>query len=138
MAAAPMLRSFARFADTRFVRYLFASAGALAVDMGSFLALLKLGAWPAGAGALGYAAGIVAHWLLSSRTVFSDSVADRGGARHRQKALFVGSALLGLALTTIIVWAGHAGGIDPRLAKLAAIAVSFAATWLVRSRIVFR
>jgi hypothetical protein len=29
-------------------------------------------------------------------------------------------------------------GIDPRLAKLAAIAVSFAVTWLLRSKVVFR
>lgn len=133
-----MLRAFARFADTRFLRYVLASVGALAVDMGSFLALLKLGVWPATAGALGYGAGIVAHWLLSSRTVFSDTVAERGMARTKQKAAFVVSALIGLALTTLIVWAGHAGGIDPRIAKLAAIVVSFAATWLLRSRIVFR
>lgn len=128
----------ARFADTRFIRYLLASIGALAVDMGSFLALLSLGLWPAWAGAMGYCLGIVAHWLLSSRAVFTDTVAEGGKARARQKALFVASALLGLALTTAIVWAGHGAGIDPRLAKLAAIAVSFAATWLLRSRVIFR
>ena len=64
--------------------------------------------------------------------------ARRGLARTCQKALFVASALVGLALTSGIVWAGDASGIDQRLAKLAAIAVSFAATWLLRSRIVFR
>lgn len=128
----------ARFADTRFIRYLLASIGALAVDMGSFLALLSLGLWPAWAGAMGYCLGIVAHWLLSSRAVFTDTVAEGGKARARQKALFVASALLGLALTTAIVWVGHGAGIDPRLAKLAAIAVSFAATWLLRSRVIFR
>jgi len=127
-----------RFTDIRFVRYLLASVGALAVDMGSFLALLSLGLWPALAGASGYCLGIVAHWLLSSRAVFGDSVAGQGSARTRQKALFVMSALVGLALTTLIVWAGHGMGIDPRLAKLAAIAVSFAATWLLRSRVIFR
>jgi len=50
----------------------------------------------------------------------------------------VASALVGLALTTGIVWTGDIAGIDPRLAKLAAIAISFAATWLLRARIVFR
>lgn len=128
----------AKLRDIRFVRYLLASVGALAVDVGSFLALLALAVAAAPASAVGYALGILAHWLLSSRAVFADGVADRGSRRTRQKALFVGSALVGLALTTLIVGGGEAAGIDPRLAKLAAIAVSFAVTWLLRSRVVFR
>lgn len=127
-----------RLIDWQFSRYLLASIGALAVDMGAFLALLAIGVWPAGASATGYSLGIVAHWLLSSRAVFAGHVADRGPGRTRQKALFVVSALLGLGLTTGIVWAGDAAGFDPRLAKLAAICVSFLATWLLRSRVVFR
>ncbi|MCB2066803.1 MAG: GtrA family protein [Erythrobacter sp.] len=129
---------FLRVIDMRLVRYLLASVGSLAVDMGVFLVLLSLGMWAAGASALGYCLGIVAHWLLSSRAVFVGSVAERGAARTRQKALFVVSALVGLALTTAIVWAGDVSGFDPRLAKLVAVAVSFAATWLLRSRVVFR
>jgi putative flippase GtrA len=132
------MATFARFADMRVVRYAIASVGALAVDMGTFLALLALGVWAAGASAASYCLGIVAHWLLSSRAVFSDTVAARGAGRTRQKALFVGSALVGLAITTAIVWAGDSAGADPRAAKLVAIAVSFAATWVLRSRVVFR
>lgn len=124
--------------DIRLLRYLLASIGALAVDMGSFLALLALGMLAAPASALAYAAGIVAHWLLSSRTVFTDSVAERGRERTRQKALFVVSALVGLALTTAIVGTGDFIGVDPRLAKLVAIVVSFTATWVLRNKIVFR
>lgn len=133
-----MVAILARLGDVRLVRYLMASVGALAVDMGCFLALLALGTWPATASAIGYCAGIVAHWLLSSRTVFADTVAARGLARMRQKTMFVASALLGLVLTYAIVWTGDMAGIDPRAAKLVAIAVSFAATWLLRSKIVFR
>jgi putative flippase GtrA len=124
--------------DVRLIRYLLASVGALAVDIACFLALLALGTWPATASAIGYCAGIAAHWLLSSRAVFADVVAARGLARTRQKAMFVISALLGLMLTTGIVWASDAAQIDPRAAKLVAIGVSFAATWLLRSKIVFR
>jgi len=127
-----------RMIDMRLVRYLLASVGALAVDMGTFLVLLSLGVWAAGASAVGYCLGIAAHWLMSSRAVFVGNVAERGVARTRQKALFVGSALVGLGLTTAIVWAGDASGFDPRIAKLVAIAVSFVATWLLRSRVVFR
>jgi putative flippase GtrA len=132
------MTTLARLIDLRVVRYGIASVGALAVDMGSFLALLALGTWAAAASAASYCLGIVAHWLLSSRTVFSDTVAARGAGRTRQKALFVGSALVGLAITTAIVWTGDSAGVDPRLAKLVAIVVSFAATWVLRSRVVFR
>ncbi|MBW8783624.1 MAG: GtrA family protein [Novosphingobium sp.] len=120
------------------VRYFAASVLALGVDMGCFLALLALGTAPGPASAAAYSLGIVAHWLLSSRTVFTDAVAAEGIARTRQKALFVLSALIGLALTTAVVSGAAAFGADPRLAKLAAVAVSFAATWLLRERIVFR
>lgn len=120
------------------LRYLFASIGALAVDMGSFLALLVLGTAPVIASAAGYSLGIVAHWLLSSRAVFTDSVATNRGARNRQKALFVGSALVGLAMTTLIVGVGTALGLDSRLSKIVAIGASFTATWLLRKRIVFQ
>ncbi len=133
-----MTALFARLADIRLVRYLLASIGALAVDVGTFLVLLSLGMWAAGASAIGYCLGIAAHWVMSSRAVFTGHVAARGAARTRQKALFVISALVGLGLTTAIVWAGDSSGFDPRLAKLVAIAVSFIATWLLRSRVVFR
>ena len=124
--------------DVRFIRYVLASVGALAVDVACFLALLAAGVAAAPASALGYSLGIVAHWLMSSRAVFQDSVADHGPARTRQKALFVISALVGLGLTTVIVGAGAYAGLDPRIAKVAAIVISFTATWLLRRHIVFR
>ena len=127
-----------RLTDVRLIRYGLASVAALAVDMGLFLALLTTGLAAAPASALGYSIGIVTHWLISSRAVFVGRVAERGPDRTRQEALFVGSALVGLALTTLIVGAGEMAGFDPRLAKLVAIGASFAATWLLRSKIVFR
>ncbi|MEM7779623.1 MAG: GtrA family protein [Pseudomonadota bacterium] len=127
-----------RLSDIRFVRYVLASVGALAVDVGSFLALMSIGMAAAPASAIGYSLGILAHWLMSSRAVFQDRVASGGTERTQQKALFVISALVGLALTTAIVAAGVAGGLDPRIAKAGAIVVSFLVTWLIRSRIVFR
>ncbi|MES2303001.1 MAG: GtrA family protein [Pseudomonadota bacterium] len=120
------------------LRYLLASVGALAVDMGSFLALLALGVVPVLASAAGYSLGIVAHWVLSSRAVFADSVSAERVQRTRQKALFVGSALIGLALTTMIVGAGTAAGLDSRLSKIVAIGASFTVTWLLRKRVVFQ
>lgn len=126
-----------RLTDIVLLRYLAASAFALAVDLGSFLALLAAGTAPALASACGYSLGIAAHWLASSRAVFTDGLAERGAQRTRQKALFVVSALFGLGLTTAVVGGGSALGLDPRLAKLVAIGASFTLTWLLRSRIVF-
>jgi putative flippase GtrA len=128
----------ARLRDLRVIRYGFASVGALAVDVGAFLALLAAGVLAAPASAIGYSLGIVAHWLLSSRKVFHDRVAGKGRARTRQKALFVASALAGLALTTAIVGIGDLSGIDPRVAKLFAILASFIVTYLLRSKVVFQ
>ncbi|MBS0481817.1 MAG: GtrA family protein [Proteobacteria bacterium] len=127
-----------RAADIVLVRYLLASVLALAVDMGSFLTLLHLGSPAMPAAAVGYSLGIVAHWLLSSRAVFTEGVARRGPERTRQKAMFVLSALLGLALTTVIVGAASHIGIDPRLAKLIAIGTSFTVTWMLRKALIFR
>ena len=127
-----------RLRDVRLIRYILASVGALAVDVGSFLAFMAIGVAAAPASAIGYSLGILAHWLMSSRAVFQDTVAEGGVERTKQKALFVISALVGLALTTAIVGAGDYSGGDPRLAKLVAIIVSFTATWLLRSKIVFR
>jgi putative flippase GtrA len=112
---------FHRLGQLTLVRYVLASVGALAVDMGSFLALLALGVPAMAASALGYALGIVAHWLLSSRAVFTESVAASGPARRRQQALFVGSALVGLAITTLVVGGLVRLGLDPRGAKVLAI-----------------
>jgi len=133
-----MIARVIKIVDLRLVRYVLASVGALAVDVGSFLALLSLAVPAATASAFGYGLGIVAHWLLSSRAVFADTVAERGPERTKQKALFVVSAMIGLGLTTGIVGLADLSGIDPRLAKLAAIVISFTVTWMLRNKVVFR
>ncbi len=121
-----------------YVRYLAASVGALAADFALFLVLASGGTAPVIASAIGYSVGILVHWLVSSRSVFSDRVADGGAARHRQKLLFVASALVGLALTSGIVGLSHMAGLPLWLAKAAAVVVSFQATYLLRNRIVFQ
>lgn len=127
-----------RAADIVLVRYLVASVIALGIDMATFLALLRAGTAPALAATAGYCLGIVAHWLLSSRAVFGDGLAAPGPDRTRQKVLFVLSALFGVGVTTSIVGMAAWLGADPRLGKLAAIAVSFTTNWLLRKGLVFR
>jgi putative flippase GtrA len=122
-----------------FLRYVAVSVGALATDMGVFLALLEAGLPSISASAIGYSIGILAHWILSSRKVFQDRVSDKGtAARTQQKAMFLASALLGLLLTVAIVGAGTALGLDPRLAKIIAILISFLLTYALRNIVIFR
>ncbi|WP_164118527.1 GtrA family protein [Sphingorhabdus sp. Alg239-R122] len=121
-----------------YLRYIGASVGALTVDMLVFMALLCAAIPAATASAAGYSLGIAAHWMLSSRKVFQGQVARDSAKRYRQKMLFVVSALIGLGITVGIVGAGDAFGIDPRIAKLAAIAVSFQTTYFLRNRVIFR
>ncbi|MGF7169945.1 putative flippase GtrA [Sphingobium xanthum] len=121
----------------RYVRYGIASAVALGSDMGLFLLFMSAGLDPAPASALGYSVGILVHWLISSRLVFAEGAAPKGPERTRQKALFVGSAIIGLAITTGIVALGSFLGLVPVASKLIAIAVSFQTTYILRKTIVF-
>ena len=125
--------------DVRWLSYVAASVVALVTDGGLFLLLHAAGISPVDASAIGYIAGIGVHWMISSRIVFADGVAARGSDdRTRQKAMFIVSALVGLAITTGVVGIVNALGFDPRLGKLAAIIASFQPTYMLRRHIVFR
>lgn len=119
-----------------YARYIMASALALAADLSLFMVLLKMAVHAVPASMAGYCGGLVVHWIISSRLVFSEQ-AVRGPQRNRQKALFVISTLIGLAITSLIVGTGSHFGFDPRLAKLLAVAVSFQTTYLLRRSVVF-
>lgn len=127
-----------KFQAIAFSKYLFASAVALSVDMGLFFQLIIMKFSPMLAAAIAYSAGIIVHWMLSSRFVFIGRVASGTGARGVQQTQFVASALMGLGITTGVVAVGHYSGLDLRIAKLMAIAVSFLAVWYLRDRYVFR
>ena len=123
--------------DQTYVRYIAASAAALAVDFAAFMVAMSLGVPPAIAAALGYICGIGCHWFISSRAVFVGQVAVDAAGRRQQQALFVLSALVGLGITTAIVGLGSRYGLDPRFAKAIAIVVSFQAIYVLRKKVVF-
>ncbi|AMG72649.1 GtrA family protein [Sphingopyxis granuli] len=137
MMAMPLLPVAQRLMKATFLRYIGASAIALAGDMGLFMLFVAAGWLPAAAAATSYAAGIVIHWLTSSRLVFVEGARTEGMKRVRQKGLFLGSAFVGLGLTVAIVWAGDMGGIDPMLSKLIAVGLSFVVTYILRKTLVF-
>ena len=120
-----------------FVRYLVASALALGLDMSTFLLTLRSGVDPVGAAVAGYVVGLAAHWFMSSRLVFASHLAGRGMVRVQQQGLFIGSALVGLAITMTIVGLGTMLGAQPQIAKGIAVGVSFLVTYVLRRTIVF-
>ena len=120
-----------------YVRYFIASAVALVADFACFSLFVDGGMAPIPAAGMGYVIGTAVHWLVSSRAVFADRLAAAGGPRVQQQGLFLASSLAGLGLTMAVVGIGTTFGLEPRLAKLAAIAVSFQATYLLRRHVVF-
>jgi putative flippase GtrA len=120
-----------------YVRYIAVSGLALGFDIGCFLLLIATDILPALASGISYLIGMVAHWFLSSRLVFGAGLAEPGAARGKQQGLFFASALAGLLITIGIVGLGDWLGLDPRLSKLAAVAVSFNANYVLRRKIVF-
>jgi putative flippase GtrA len=123
--------------DQIYTRYIGASVVSLGLDFGVFMATLSLGSPPAIAAATGYISGILCHWAISSRFVFAAQLAASSAGRRQQQALFLLSAFVGLGLTTGIVGIAVRYGLDPRLAKGAAIIVSFQATYVLRRKVVF-
>lgn len=132
-----MLSIYMRLRDIQFLRYFVASLGALAVDMGSFLLLLNSPLHAGLCAAIAYTLGIIAHWILLSRSVFEEGTHKSGQARTRQKAVFLFTTWGGLALTTGIVGFAVEAGTDPRLSKGVAIIVSFVLNYFIRKQFVF-
>lgn len=128
-------RGMALAARLLLARYLVASLLALCVDMGLFLALTWAGLAPGWAAMLGYGGGIVMHWLLSVRFVFSVTTARRPLRLLRLQFLL--SALLGLAITGWLVSLLTAMDMAPAGAKGTAVLASFIAVYLVRKHVVF-
>lgn len=123
-----------RFSITR---YLLASIVSLAFDVALFMVLVAFLFDPGISSAVGYTAGIVVHWLISSSFVFPGKTRD-GTALQLQRLGFVGTAILGLGITVSTVsWMTDMGAI-PVVAKGVAVFISFFAVYLTRKYGVFR
>jgi putative flippase GtrA len=118
-------------------RYLAASVIALAFDVVLFSTLVTLSIDPTIASAVGYCAGILVHWLVSANMVFTGK-ARGGSALHIQRALFAGSALVGLGITVATVEILGRASFDPIPAKGIAIGISFIIVYALRKWGVFR
>lgn len=123
-----------RFSITR---YLLASIVSLAFDVALFMVLVAFKFDPGISSAVGYSAGIVVHWMISSSFVFPGKTRD-GTALQLQRLGFVGTAILGLGITVSTVsWLTDMGAL-PVVAKGVAVFISFFAVYLTRKYGVFR
>jgi len=118
-------------------RYLVASVVALAVDVAIFSLLVYGGVAPTIASAAGYIVGIFVHWVISANYVFVGKT-KAGGALHLQRALFAGSAVLGLGITVVSVSLLTELDVLPVIAKGIAVILSFSVVYIARKYGVFR
>lgn len=118
-------------------RYLAASMIALGFDVALFSSLVAVGTDPTLASAAGYGAGIVVHWMVSANFVFTGKT-RAGAALHIQRALFAGSALVGLGITVATVELLGRVGVHPIPSKAAAVGISFFTVYALRKWGVFK
>jgi putative flippase GtrA len=118
-------------------RYLAASVIALGFDLAAFWMGVSLGFAPVFASAIGYCLGIVVHWMVSAQYVFVGKRRD-GAALQLQRALFAGSALVGLAITVGVVALSSTAGAGAMTAKAAAVIISFFVVYALRKWGVFK
>ncbi|PJG48241.1 polysaccharide biosynthesis protein GtrA [Sphingobium sp. LB126] len=128
--AGPLNAIIGRFT---FTRYLLASICALSGDFALFLLLNHMGLPPAIAALGGYSGGLVLHWLISVHFVFE----MQEPATHAQRIAFILSALIGMAITMALVGGLSGLGMQPAMAKLMAVPVSFLAVYAIRKYGIF-
>ena len=118
-------------------RYFIASLVALAVDVATLsacLRLLHLGlAWSA---SLGFVVGAAVAYLLSIRWVFRQRAF--GDAPTLEFLTFVGIGVAGLGVTQLVLWLGVTElGLMPEAVKLAAAGLTFAFNYVARKSLLF-
>jgi putative flippase GtrA len=117
-------------------RYTIMSALALGVDLGLFLALTNGQVNPSTTGMISYAAGLALHYLLSVNYVFDSSIAEKSHIRLFGE--FVLTGLVGLLITALVISiATDHVGLPALGGKIAAVATSFIAVFILRRTIVF-
>lgn len=117
-------------------RYSAVSVLALAVDFGVYVGLCRWAVNAPVAGIVGYAAGMLAHYILSSSFVFD--VTNSQKSAQRRLAEFAASGLFGLVLTGAVIATLTEYFAAPAIAaKAVAVALSFLAVFLLRRWIVF-
>ncbi len=133
-----LIITYASNHGVEFMKYLIASAVALAVDYGCYWTLAQSGILSLPQAAIvGYTVGLIVAYFLISYKVFNNSWLQY--KKRYEVLLFLASGLLGIALTYTTV-ALFVLGFGERVnqAKLLAIAVSFTGVYFFRKYFVFK
>ena len=119
--------------------YLAVSIVALGVDIGVYWLLLGLFTKAFVPAAIGYAVGLVVHYLLASRLVFKGRLQGRGiTAETPTFTKYAGTGIAGLAITAAIVaFSTDILGWSAFTAKVLATGFAFVAVYLMRRYAVF-
>lgn len=117
-------------------RYLFASALALAVDAGTYVALIRLGGVQYLVSApLGFVLGVIVIYFLSTRWVFRER---RISDARREFVIFVFIGILGLLLNELIIFLGvDRLALSYELAKIASAGIVFSFNFGARKLLLF-
>jgi putative flippase GtrA len=136
--AEPQLAPRPRWLDAGIeaLRYLTASAAALAVDAGTYLGLIHFaGAHYLVAAPIGFALGLATVYFLSTRWVFSRR---RLSDAKLEFAIFTAIGLLGLCLNQLILYVAVDGlALSPEIAKAISAALVFGFNFSARKLILF-
>jgi putative flippase GtrA len=124
---------------SQFVGYSAVSAGALCVDFSVYWLLLAFAKFAFLAAIAGYVCGVLFHYVLSSRVVFSHRFQTRGLANEAPTiGRFFLAGATGLVITaTIIAILADLGGVHPLIAKLVASGCSFVTVFFTLRVFVF-
>jgi putative flippase GtrA len=112
--------------------YVAVSASALCVDFLVYWAMLTIAKFAFVAAIAGYCCGVLFHYALSSRIVFSDRFYKRGFADEAPAlAKFFAAGASGLVVTAVIVGVlSDVAGFNPLVAKIVASGCSFVSVFL--------
>jgi putative flippase GtrA len=133
--AVPMLRMLLD-AKGESLRYLAASALALALDFGCYSGLIRLaGVEVLAAAPIGFLLGLLAIYFLSVRWVFR---ARRLSDARAEFGVFAAIGCAGLALNQAVIYAGvQLFALVPELAKLVSAGIVFGFNFLSRKFLLF-
>ena len=134
MASAGRIRDFLH---SDMFRYFVASMAALAVDLATLSASLRVfGFSLAWAATIGFLAGAVTIYLLSIGWVFRNRMF--GTMPAMEFLLFLAIGIAGLGVTQLLLWLGSTLiGFTPELVKLAAAGATFMFNFAVRKMVLF-
>lgn len=116
----------------RFFRFLGAGATATAVHYATLVALVTHGVGAMGGSIVGSIAGLLTHYLLSSKWVFFDA-----GVGHTRFPRFILVSTLSLLLNAILVWLGLSIGLHYLLAQATATLLVLLINYSTHSRWTF-